>query len=282
MSFRSDRTAKLTTAMLNFLPALTKPHTYLMMTYYPYATQPNGEVGGMAELQYKAKKGTKLGGKYGWEMSINASVAYATDTTNRTTGVDDTRNYLYDINYSGVGGKYFHDVNIEFTKKFSKKVKGTFMYSNQYYNKNMVQFGSPNAGYDTIISNIAVADVTWKYKSGKALRFEAQALLAHKAESRNLNYFKGDTADYGHWAIAMVEWTINTHWFITVLDQYNYANPDEKKRIHYYLANITYVNGPTRIMLQYGKQRAGIFCVGGVCRFVPASNGVSITVSSSF
>ena len=31
MNFRSDRSAKLTAAMINFLPALTKPHTYLMM-----------------------------------------------------------------------------------------------------------------------------------------------------------------------------------------------------------------------------------------------------------
>jgi len=34
--------------------------------------------------------------------------------------------------------------------------------------------------------------------------------------------------------------------------------------------------------LMYGKQREGIFCVGGVCRNVPASNGVTLTITSSF
>ena len=34
--------------------------------------------------------------------------------------------------------------------------------------------------------------------------------------------------------------------------------------------------------LQYGKQRAGVFCVGGVCRAVPASNGLTFSFTSSF
>ncbi len=266
MNFRSDRSAKLTAAMINFLPALTKPHTYLMMAYYPYATQPNGEIGGMGEIQYKAKKGTKLGGKYGWEITLNASVAYGTDTTNLTT--NDIRKFNYEINYNGVGDLYFYDANVEFNKKFSKKVKATMMYSNQYYNKNIVQFNSPNAGYENILSHIGVVDVTWKYKTGSALRFETQALFTEQ--------------DKGSWAVGLIEWTVTSDWFITVLDQYNYGNKDKNLQLHYPLVNLTYVSGPTRIVLQYGKQRAGIFCVGGVCRFVPASNGPSITISSSF
>ena len=35
-------------------------------------------------------------------------------------------------------------------------------------------------------------------------------------------------------------------------------------------------------MLSYGKQREGIICVGGVCRQVPAANGFSVTITSSF
>lgn len=266
MNFRSDRAAKLTNAMINFLPALTKPHTYLMMAFYPYATQPNGEIGSMGEIQYKAPKGSKIGGKYGWEVTLNASVAYGTDTNNITS--NDLRKYNYEIDYSKIGDKFFHDVNIEFQKKFSKKVKGTFMYSNQFYNKNIVQFNSPNAGYENIQTHIGVADITWRYKTGAAIRFEAEAMITEQ--------------DKGSWVVGLVEWTINSKWFVTVLDQYNYGNAEGKYRLHYPLMNLTYVSGPTRIVLQYGKQRAGIFCVGGVCRFVPASNGPSITISSSF
>ena len=32
----------------------------------------------------------------------------------------------------------------------------------------------------------------------------------------------------------------------------------------------------------YGRQRDGIFCAGGVCRYVPASNGFSLAITSSF
>ncbi|MBC7862929.1 MAG: hypothetical protein IAF38_08130 [Bacteroidia bacterium] len=266
MSYRSDRTAKLTAAMINFLPALTKPHTYLMMAYYPYATQPNGEAGGQAEFQYKARKGTPLGGHYGWELTVNGSVAYGTDTTN-IVGPDPAR-YNYDIDYTNIGEEYFHDVNVEFNKKLSKKSKVTLMYSNQFYNKNIVQQNSPNAGFENIKTHIGVIDFTYKYKSGSAIRFEGQTMQTEQ--------------DKGSWAVGLVEWTITSSWFVTVLDQYNYGNKDATLQLHYPLVNLTYVSGPTRIVLQYGKQRAGIFCVGGVCRFVPASNGPSITISSSF
>ncbi|HPU24227.1 MAG TPA: DUF6029 family protein [Candidatus Kapabacteria bacterium] len=36
------------------------------------------------------------------------------------------------------------------------------------------------------------------------------------------------------------------------------------------------------MQLTYGKQNQGIICVGGVCRTVPASNGLYLSISSSF
>ncbi len=42
------------------------------------------------------------------------------------------------------------------------------------------------------------------------------------------------------------------------------------------------LKGSTRIAVGYGKKRAGIFCVGGVCKEVPSSNGFNLTISSSF
>jgi hypothetical protein len=123
MSFRSDRDKQSTVAFINYLPSLSKNQTYLMMAYYPYASQPNGEVGGSADVQYKVKKGTLLGGKYGMDIALNASLFYGTDTT-RIREFDDTlRQFKYKINPTGVGDKYFHDVNIEISKKFSKKWK---------------------------------------------------------------------------------------------------------------------------------------------------------------
>jgi hypothetical protein len=45
---------------------------------------------------------------------------------------------------------------------------------------------------------------------------------------------------------------------------------------------VGYIRGGNRFTVNYGRQRAGIFCVGGVCRQVPASNGLSISVTSTF
>jgi hypothetical protein len=68
MSYRSDRGEALTALLINYLPSTTKQHTYSMLALNPYATQLLGEVGLMGEMQYKIKKGTALGGKYGTEM----------------------------------------------------------------------------------------------------------------------------------------------------------------------------------------------------------------------
>jgi hypothetical protein len=270
MSYRSDRDATLSNLLINFLPATAKQHTYLMPAYSPYATQPVGEVGGMAEIQYKFKKGTFLGGKYGTEITLNYSSANGL----KQIGVKDStsESKLYKTNYEDVGTPYYQDFFVEINKKFSKALKGTFMYANQYYNKNIVQFGSPNAGFNNIVSNIVVVDITYKYKHNGTIRFETQGLFRDDKDTLNL----------GSWATAMVEWTPNSHVFVAVLDQYNYGNPVEKLKLHYFLVSAGYSSGPHRISFSYGKQRAGIFCVGGVCRNVPASNGFAISITSSF
>ena len=270
MSFRSDRDATLQNLLINFLPATTRQHTYLMPAFSPYATQPVGEVGGMAEIQYKFQKGSLLGGKHGMDITFNYSQADGL----KPIGVRDsnTTSKLYKTRYEDVGQEYYHDFFIEINKKFSKKFKGTFMYANQFYNKNIVQFGSPNAGYNNIVSNIGVIDLTYKYKSNSSIRFETQILMRDDKDTLNL----------GSWATALIEWSPSTNWFVAVLDQYNYGNPVKSLQLHYFLATAGYTKGPHRISMSYGKQRAGIFCVGGVCRNVPASNGFAVSITSSF
>ena len=89
--------------------------------------------------------------------------------------------------------------------------------------------------------------------------------------------------DKGSWAVLLEELTIGEHCFVAAMDEWNYGNSDPTYRIHYYNAQIGFLpNHTSRIVLSYGKQRAGIFCVGGVCRFVPASNGFALTITSSF
>jgi hypothetical protein len=270
MSYRSDRDAALQNLMINFLPATTRQHTYLMPAYSPYATQPAGEVGGMAELQFKLKKGSTLGGKYGTEVTINYSHANAL----KQRHVNDTATHstLYITDYDNAGVDLYHDFFIEVNKKFSKKWKSTFMYANQFNNVNIVQHNTPKGPYRNVKSQIGVVDLTWRYAGNSALRGEAQVMVRDDSDTLNL----------GSWAVGLLEWTPTTNIFIAAVDQYNYGNPVESLKLHYFLVTAGYTNGPHRISASYGKQRTGIFCIGGVCRTVPASNGFAISITSTF
>lgn len=286
MSYRSDRNQSNTIAMINYQPAFTKPHTYMMMAYYPYASQPNGEIGGTGEIQYKIPKESLLGGKYGMDITLNGSIFYGLDTMRLNPSEDSIKHYKYSTNYNP-GDKYFQDINIEINKKISKKLKLTLMYANQFLNQSIVQFNTEDkAEHPDVNSHIGVIDITWKYKSGSAIRFETQGFFGSydygDHEMDPLTGEKNIMGNTGSWVTELIEWTPSSKWFVVVADQYNYDNPVEYKRIHYFYGSIGYVNGPTRISVSYGRQRQGIFCAGGVCRFVPASSGISLSISSSF
>lgn len=287
MSFKSNRDMQTPTIdLINYLPDFSKFHTYSLMAYYPYATQPNGEVGGSGEIQYKFKKGTLLGGKYGMDITINGSAYYALDTTGILPIKDTIQNLKYSTNYGSVGDKYYHDFNIEITKKLSKKLKFTLMYANQFFNQSLVRFGTlSKEEHPDVSSNIGVIDVTWRYKTGSAIRFETQGFFGkydYKEHKYDANGEENIISNTGSWISGLIEWTPNTHWSFTIADQYNYNNPVEIKRVHYYFGMVGYTNGPTRVSMSYGRQREGVFCAGGVCRQVPSSSGLTISISSSF
>lgn len=286
MSFRSDRNATNTIDLINYQPDLSKFHTYSLMAYYPYGTQANGEVGGSGEIQYKVKKGSWLGGKYGMDITVNGSVFYALDTTSINPSKDSIQHLIYTTDYTNVGNEFYHDINIEITKKLSKKIKFTLMYANQFLNQSVVQFNTlDKEEHPDVSSHIGVLDITYKYKSNSAIRFETQGFFGsydYKNAKYEPNGELNKTNNTGSWVSELIEWTPTSHWSITIADQYNYNNPVVAKRVHYYFGMIGYVNGPTRISISYGRQRQGIFCAGGVCRFVPASSGLSLSISSSF
>lgn len=263
MSFRSDRNAQLTNLLLNYIPALNKQHTYSLLTFYPYASQSRGEMEFSTELKYKFKKGSALGGTYGTEILINYSGSNSLDTTNLKPAAD-WRKQGYTSRYFIIGNQiYFRDFYVEIDKKFSKKWKASFIYAYQVYNKDIIQ--KPGGGM--IYSTIGVLDITYKLKKG-ALNLQLQNLATKQ--------------DHQDWGYALLEYTINTNWYIAMGDQYNYGNEHADERYHYYTANIGFIKDANRIELMYGKQREGIFCVGGVCRAVPAANGVTLTITSSF
>ena len=110
------------------------------------------------------------------------------------------------------------------------------------------------------------------------LPFKLRPKVAIRSESQ----YMYTEFDLGDWATQLIEVTFAPHWFVAALDQYNFGNSNPKDRIHYYYFTGGYTNGGNRISIGYGRQREGIFCVGGVCRNVPSSNGVALQVTSSF
>lgn len=260
MSFRSDRTAILTNLAINYLPAITKQQTYRLATLYPYATQPNGEMGAQGELFYNFKKGTTLGGKYGTKISAGGSIVNSIDK--KATG--DDQGYTSGFFKPGKE-KYFREASLEINKKLSPKLKFIFSEIYQVYNKDVVQGLS---GYGIINANINVLETEYRINDKHGIRSELQHLYSNQ-DSRS-------------WGMILLEYTVSPHWFVAVFDEYNYDNPKTDKRIHYYSASAGYVKNTLRFTLGYGKQREGLLCVGGVCRQVPASNGFTFSMTGSF
>ncbi len=275
MDFRSDRTAYGNSLTLNFLPPLSKQHSYRLVTMYPYATQPNGEIGFQGELVYSFAKHSLLGGQYGTEVTLNYSNIHDLDTMHISDTTQEAR-YTYSSKFMATGPHLlFDDLNLEISHMWSHEFKSILTLVRQTYNKNVVQ---GKVGYDSLLHPfIAVFEGTWQMNSSHALRFELQHLWV-----KEVNYSDSIPKDHGNWAYALAEYTLNSSWFLTAFDEYNYGNEDPDLRLHYPNLSVTYVHDATRIALGYGKQRAGILCVGGVCRLVPAADGFTLSITSSF
>jgi len=260
MDFRADRTAFGNNLNNNFLPALSRQHTYRLITLYPYATQPNGEVGVQGELSYTLPKKSLLGGTYGTTIIVNYSEIHSLDSTLRTGG------YGYDAEYFSNGEKlYFQDINIEVSRKWSPKIKTIFTYIHLDYNKDVIE---GRTGFGIIRTQTGIVDVSYKLRKKHTIRAEAQWMKVQ--------------GDMGSWGMGLLEYTFAPSFFVAVWDEYNYGNPNPAKQLHYYGGTMGLIKGGNRISVGYGRQRAGIFCVGGVCRFVPASNGFNISITSTF
>ncbi|NCA86648.1 MAG: hypothetical protein EOM83_13950 [Clostridia bacterium] len=272
MSYKSKLSESGNPAMLdiNYLPAISKEHQYSMATMYPYATQANGEFGVQGQIIYTIPKKSAIGGKYGATLTFNYALAKSiekdsiySDVTGSITGTEG-----YESNFFSIGDlTYYQDLNLTIDKKFSPKVKAKAGYYHQTYNLHVIEdniYDDKNMVY----ANIGVLDVTYKFDSRNSLRGELQGLFTKE--------------DEGDWVAMLLEYSVSPSWFFSVQDEFNYGNPVNDKQIHYYNVSMGYMQKSNRFSLRYGRQREGLLCVGGVCRYVPASTGLTLTITSSF
>lgn len=286
MSFKSMYTAKQNDLDINFIPPINYTHTHSLPSMYTYSTQPNGEMAAQLQVNYTIPKGTVLGGKYGTKLTFNMS--QVNDIVRDSIMVDgqmvlNKRGTLgYTSNFFAVSDhRFFRDINFEIDKKINKDWHVTAQYINLYYDIETIE---GHAGAPAVQANIGFLDVTYKINKRQSLRLELQGLWEKEVKA-GYEYEESEKKDYqkrGDWAFGLIEYTINPHWSFSIADKWNYGNPVPEFRDHYFTGTVSYIHEATRIMLSAGRQSEGVVCVGGVCRTVPASSGVTLTVSTSF
>lgn len=264
MAYKSVRSQAGEMLYINYIPSITKQYTYAFLSMYPYATQATGELGLQGDLMYTIKKGTLLGGKYGTDLHLNYSAITGLDTTL----VGGAGSNGYTSKFIGKGDLYYRDLNFEIQKKIDKSNKLVLIYGYMIFNPVV----EGHAG-DLHHNHIVVAEWTHKFSKQRVLRLEGEWMSSDSKYDAAV-----DDKRCGDWIMGQAEYNINSNWFISVSDQYAYNDGIG----NYYSINMGYTHGASRFTLGYGKQREGIICIGGVCRPVPASNGLTFSLTTSF
>jgi hypothetical protein len=247
MDFRAEREVEFATQLaVNYLPALTKQQDYLTSNIYVYNTQSMGETGFQADFFYNFRKGSKLGGKNGAKLAFNCSYYGSLKEKGAITSIGNET--------------YYRDVNIELKKRWNKKLDITLGIQNIFYNASKIQA----AGHEDVLSSVVALGGVYKFASQKSIKFRVEHLFTNE--------------DYKNWAAALVEVSLSARYSFYASDLYNYGDT----KTHYYNVGASVTKDATRFSLGFGKQRAGLFCVGGVCRFVPASYGFTATLTTNF
>ncbi len=263
MSFRSKRNVGGTSSFINHLPAFTHDQTYALAAQYPYATQLEGEWAFQAEMGYTFKKGTTLGGKYGTKLKLNVSHVRGLDDAGlknpvaegRVTGSDGYKHSFFKMGDE----TYYQDIDVQIEKRFTRDFILNLMYMNERYNMTVIE------GHGGMIkSNIIIADGKYRFSPKLTLRCELQ-----------YQFCEGDVGD---WAFGLAELSVAPHWMFTVSDMWNCG----ETKLHFYQALVTYSLKSHRIQAGYGRTDAGYNCSGGVCRWVPATRGFTLSYNYTF
>ena len=266
MSFRSRRSMNGTSSFLNHLPAFTMDHTYTLAALYPYATHPEGEWAYQAEVGYNFKRHTFLGGKYGTGVKVNFSHVHAIQQSPRSLEME-PNHFISGAGTNGYASSfwkwgdqtYYQDLNIQIDKRVTRDFKLNLMYMNQRYNQTIVE------GHGGMIhSDIFVGEGKYKINKKLTLRGELQYLTTKQ--------------DEGDWAFALLELSWLPNWMFTISDEWNCGETD----LHYYQGLVTFNYKSHRIQAGYGRTRAGYNCSGGVCRYVPAQKGFTVSYNYNF
>lgn len=231
---------------INYIPALSPQHTYMLAGLDPNNPQQNGEIGGQIDAFYTFRRGTAIGGKRGLKIHANYARYYSTNWTMNKPGTN----------------FYYRDFSFDIDKSWNSKLRTVLFVS--------LQKNAMHGGKNIVRQNVFVADVTYKFTPKFSLRGELQYLYAPHTEG----FLDVD----GDWVAGLLEASFAPKWSIFVQDMYNHGGSE----INYYSAGASFTHSFIRIALSYGRNRAGYICSGGVCREMPAYTGGNLAMTLTF
>lgn len=242
-SFRSDREAIGMAATINHMPPFATQHTYMLAAMYPYGTQATAnEWAFQGEIRYTWKRGTKMGGRYGTTLKLNAS------------HIRGTGEKWFDMTEE----PYYTDINLELNKKIDRQWYIAAMLMYQTYNQQVIEGHG-----DVVRAGLGVFEAKYATTRNIQMRAELQYLYTKQ--------------DEGQWIAALYELSLWRKLVLSAQWQYNIGYAPNQHNEHYYTVCATYLHGAHRIMAGYTKTQEGFNCSGGVCRYVPKQEGVSLT-----
>lgn len=182
---RTDKTA-LSNNMLNYIPALSPQHTYILATLDPYMPNVFGEMGGQVDLFYTFKRGSAVGGKRGMKVHANFSMYYSLDGATYVPG----SHFL------------FRDFTFDIDKSWNKRLRTILFVS--------LQKGALHNPEESTSQNIFVGDITYKFTPLFSLRAELQYL------------YTPDALD-GDWMAGLLEMNFAPKWSVYGNWTYNHG-----------------------------------------------------------
>ena len=239
MAFRSERKRTDIAGRINHMPAFAQQHTYALAALYPYATN-------YAEVEYAFQGEVR----YTWARKTKMGGKYGTAMKLSASHIRRLNGW----------GEVYTDVNIELNKRISKQWWLNAMLMYQAYN----QYATEGHG-DMIRSGIAVLDARVQINKNVSMHGELQYLYTPHYQ--------------GQWLFALYEVNLYRNWTLSGQYMYNIGFASEATNEHFYTFSATYTHGAHRLMAGYTKTKEGFNCSGGICRYVPRQEGVTINYS---
>jgi hypothetical protein len=252
MAFRSDRSRTGVAGRLNHMPVFAYQHTYTLAAEYPYATRyAEGEWAFQTELCYTFPRRTRMGGRYGTTFRLSAS---------HIRGLASEDSWAVDPT---AAGEYYTDVHLMLEKRLSERWWLNAMLMYQASNLDVIEGEG-----GMVRCGIGVLDARFHVNDHVAMRGELQYLYTPHFE--------------GQWIFALYELELYQSLTLSGEWLYNIGHAPDAVNEHFYTAQATYTHGAHRLSLGYTKTREGMHCSGGICRYVPRQQGLTLNYDFNF